>query len=72
MSSSYEIDKKTNEMLFSKINTLDITENSGLPFEYLTNGNKDFNKLIECPICLKILIAPKTCKKLGNHFAKIV
>ena len=47
MSSSYEIDKITNEMLFSKINTPDVTENSGLPFEYLINENKDFNKLIE-------------------------
>ena len=70
MSSSYEIDKKTNEMLFSKINTPDVTENSGLPFEYLTNGNEDFNKLIECPICLKILIAPKTCNKCGKSFCK--
>ncbi len=55
-------------MLFSKINTPDVTENSGLPFEYLINENKDFNKLIECPICLKILITPKTCNKCGKSF----
>lgn len=55
---------------FSRINIPDITENSGIPFEYLMVENEDFKKLIECPICFKILNEPLTCKKCAKSFCK--
>jgi hypothetical protein len=71
-SSQEKLDKITDEMLFSKINIPDITQKSGLPFKYLISENEDFNKLIECPICLKILIDQKHVGNVQNHFVKIV
>lgn len=55
---------------FSRINIPNIAEKSGIPFEYFIMDNEDFKKLIECPICLKILNDPATCKKCAKSFCK--
>ena len=40
----------TSEMLYSRIDTLNLEKDSGIPSEYLIMENEEFKQLIECPI----------------------
>lgn len=63
-------DNITNEMLFSRIESPDLDQKTGIPFEYLNGEKDDFKKLIECPICLKILNNVSTCGNCAKSFCK--